>query len=148
MKITPEWLKNKIESGDDGECEAGFELTSKSQIKRLNHQMKQDKSVVDAREWVSDYDKRILPTCDAVEIIKGLLSHIEQSRQWIKVEDKLPEDGQKVFAYNEVTGIYLTKFNSSVSGKEWPMRGWGEKGGTWFPQPECWQPLPSPPKED
>lgn len=55
--------------------------------------------------------------------------------EWIKVEDKLPEIGQRVLTWNGEVQIC-----------EWD-EGWLAEGG-WYSLDEIrsWQPLPPPPK--
>lgn len=47
-----------------------------------------------------------------------------------------PDEGD-FLAYNEMTGWYRTR----REGGEFPMRGWGDKQGIWYPRPSHWKPL-------
>jgi hypothetical protein len=51
-----------------------------------------------------------------------------------------PDEGD-FLAYNEMTGWYRTRRESG----EFPMRGWDDKQGIWYPRPSYWKPLWKPP---
>ena len=48
-----------------------------------------------------------------------------------------PKD-KRIMVFNPMTGWYLTK----KKGDCWPMIGWGDKEGLWFPVPTHWLPEP------
>jgi len=58
---------------------------------------------------------------------------------FISVDDRLPEHGQAIEAYNEVTGFFDTVYDATKPGKEWPMSNWGDMKGTWYPQASFWR---------
>ena len=65
---------------------------------------------------------------------------------WQPIETA-PKDGTRVMVWNAVTGSYITAFEPPKFAARglWPMRGWGEHDGTWYPEPTHWQRLPNPP---
>ena len=54
-----------------------------------------------------------------------------------------PRDRTRILCFNRVAGIYVTVWDADK--KEFPMRGWDEMDGVWYPVPSHWQPLPDPP---
>jgi hypothetical protein len=62
--------------------------------------------------------------------------------EWQPIESA-PRDGTWVLAYNPVCGVYKTRFLDG----QWPMNGWDDKEGTWYPAPYWWMPLPTLPDE-
>ncbi len=60
-------------------------------------------------------------------------------RQWISVEDRLPEKGERVLITN---GAFVCE-SFLANNDKW------QRGGTdlFFMQPTHWQPMPEPPKE-
>jgi len=59
---------------------------------------------------------------------------------WQPIETA-PQD-RRVMVWKEATGIYISEFEDG----EWPMHGWGRRGGVWYPRPTHWMPLPEPPR--
>jgi len=54
-----------------------------------------------------------------------------------------PQD-REIQVYNVMTGWYKTTFQNE-QGRNWPMRGWDDWNGTWYPVPTHWaEPLPPP----
>ena len=62
-----------------------------------------------------------------------------RKRQWISIEDKLPEKGERVLITN---GAFVCE-SFLANNDKW------QRGGTdlFFMQPTHWQPMPEPPKE-
>lgn len=60
---------------------------------------------------------------------------------FISVNERLPEDGELVTAYNPMTGPFLTNYRPHDTGKEWCMDQWNGVFGPWYPQATHWQPL-------
>lgn len=60
--------------------------------------------------------------------------------EWQPIETA-PETG-RFMAWNPVTGTYITEPKRGY----FPMHGWGDLPGTWYPSPTHWMPLPEPPK--
>ena len=77
---------------------------------------------------------KLLPdAADAIEELQAALPH------WISVEERLPEQGERVLVSN---GGFICESYLSQSGK------W-QRGGVdmFFMTPTHWMPLPAPPKE-
>jgi hypothetical protein len=75
----------------------------------------------------------LIPLADAV------LDHADQHCRAFPIATA-PQD-REIQVYNVMTGWYKTKFENN----QWPMRGWGDMDGTWYPVPTHWaEPLPPP----
>ena len=59
--------------------------------------------------------------------------------EWRYDMENAPRD-EKVLAFNYLTGPYVT----IRQGDEWPMHGWDQKVGVWYPQPTAWAAITAP----
>ena len=66
---------------------------------------------------------------------------------WIKIDDKLPEEGQRVIYYFEKTGIDIGRFSQEFIQ---PMKGntFHGHGGWLTDDVSHWMPLPNPPGDE
>jgi hypothetical protein len=78
----------------------------------------------------------LVPLADAV------LDHADQHCRAFPIATA-PQD-REIQVYNVMTGWYKTTFQNE-QGRNWPMRGWGDWDGTWYPVPTHWAELPPPP---
>ena len=67
---------------------------------------------------------------------------------WIRIEDKLPEDSQRVIVYFERTGIDIMKYHD-LEGTEDEKMGKNLFTGNGFLTDDVthWMPVPEPPKK-
>lgn len=73
--------------------------------------------------------------------------------EWIKIEDQLPKDGQKVIYYFDLTGISVgfyerVEYPKEFTGSTEPVYGnqFGGKDGFLTDDVTHWMPWPEPPK--
>ena len=65
---------------------------------------------------------------------------------WIKIEDKIPDEGQKVIYYFEHTGISIGKFTKDKDNIGFPFGNiFYGKSGFLTDDVTHWMPLPEPP---
>lgn len=69
----------------------------------------------------------------------------ETQGEWVSVEDKLPQENEKVLAINSEGEIFIaTYLVHKISPSARGYKTWAS--GLWNGTPTHWQPLPQPPK--
>ena len=65
---------------------------------------------------------------------------------WIRIEDKLPEENQRVLYYFEGTGIDIGRFTQNAFPSVGKMNTFVSSGGWLTDDVTHWQPLPDKPE--
>lgn len=71
-------------------------------------------------------------------------------RKWIKIEDQLPKDGERVITYFEHTGIEISTYKNLVGGKDevFGDNMFHNHSGWLTDDVTHWMPLPEIPKDE
>jgi hypothetical protein len=84
----------------------------------------------------------LMPFADLIAKAKAVLDYAEANLRAKPIESA-PRD-REIQVYNTMTCWYKSKFEND----QWPMRGWGNMEGTWYPGPICWRETPPPPSDE